>query len=92
MKFYNISELRNQTKSVMRYLSVNKKVVIMDNGKPSALMIGINEENFESMFDMVQKLEVQLAVYELRKQSLKDFPISLTENEIQQEINSVRYR
>ena len=59
MKFYNISELRNQTKSVMRYLSVNKKVVIMDNGKPSALMIGINEENFESMFDMVQKLEVQ---------------------------------
>lgn len=92
MKFYNISELRNQTKSVMRYLSVNKKVVIMDNGKPSALMIGINEENFESMFDMAQKLEVQLAVYELRKQSLKNFPISLTENEIQQEINSVRYR
>ena len=45
----------------------------MDNGKPSALMIGINEENFESMFDMVQKLEVQLAVYELRKQSLKIF-------------------
>ena len=92
MKFYNISELRNQTKSVMRYLSVNKKVVIMDNGKPSALMIGINEENFESMFDMAQKLEAQLAVYELRKQSLKNFPISLTENEIQQEINSVRYR
>ena len=55
-------------------------------------MIGINEENFESMFDMVQKLEVQLAVYESRKQSLKNFPISLTENEIQQEINSVRYR
>lgn len=54
MKFYDISELRNQIKSVMRYLSVNKKVVIMDNGKPSALMIGINEENFESMFDMVK--------------------------------------
>lgn len=92
MKFYNISELRNQTKSVMRYLSVNKKVVLIDNGTPSALMIGINEENFESMFDMAQKLEAQLAVYELRKQSLKNFPISLTENEIQQEINSVRYR
>ena len=59
MKFYNISELRNQTKSVMKYLSVNKKVVIMDNGKPSVLMIGIHEENFESMFDMVQKLEVR---------------------------------
>lgn len=92
MKFYNISELRNQTKSVMRYLSVNKKVVLIDNGTPSALMIGINEENFESMFDMAQKLEAQLAVYELRKQSLKNFPISLTENKIQQEINSVRYR
>lgn len=43
MKFYSISELRNQTKSVMKYLSVNKKVVIMDNGKPSALMMGINK-------------------------------------------------
>lgn len=90
MKFYSISELKNQTKSVMKYLSVNKKVVIIDNGKPSALMIGINEENFESMLDMVQKLEVQLAVFELQEQSLKNFPISLTENEIQQEINATR--
>lgn len=90
MKFYSISELRNQTKSVMKYLSVNKKVVIMDNGKPSALMMGINKENFELVLDMVQKLEVQLAVSELQEQSLKNFPISLTENEIQQEINATR--
>lgn len=34
--------------------------------------------------------EVQLAVSELQEQSLKNFPISLTENEIQQEINATR--
>ena len=53
-------------------------------------MIGINESNFEAVLAFVQKLEMQLAVSELQKQSLKNFPVPLTDEEIQNEINAVR--
>lgn len=90
MNFYGIRELSNNTKAVMTNLAANKKAVITDNGKPSALMIGINESNFEAVLAFVQKLEMQLAVSELQKQSLKNFPVPLTDEEIQNEINAVR--
>ena len=86
MNFYGIRELSNNTKAVMTNLAANKKAVITDNGKPSALMIGINE----AVLAFVQKLEMQLAVSELQKQSLKNFPVLLTDEEIQNEINAVR--
>ena len=64
MNFYGIRELSNNTKAVMTNLAANKKAVITDNGKPSALMIGINESNFEAVLAFVQKLEVTETIVE----------------------------
>ena len=83
MNFYGIRDLSNNTKSVMSSVSTNKKVIITDNGKPSAIMLSINESNFETILAFVQKLEMQLAVTELQKQSLANFPDSISDDEIQ---------
>ena len=90
MNFYGIRDLSNNTKSVMSSVSTNKKVIITDNGKPSAIMLSINESNFETILAFVQKLEIQLAVTELQKQSLANFPDSISDDEIQKEIDATR--
>lgn len=74
----------------MSSVSTNKKVIITDNGKPSAIMLSINESNFETILAFVQKLEMQLAVTELQKQSLANFPDSISDDEIQKEIDATR--
>ena len=90
MNFYGIRDLSNNTKSVMSSVSTNKKVIITDNGKPSAIMLSINESNFETILAFVQELEMQLAVTELQKQSLANFPDSISDDEIQKEIDATR--
>ena len=90
MNFYGIRDLSNNTKSVMSSVSTNKKVIITDNGQPSAIMLSINESNFETILAFVQKLEMQLAVTELQKQSLANFPDSISDDEIQKEIDATR--
>ncbi len=90
MNFYGIRDLSNNTKNVMTSVSTNKKVIITDNGKPSAIMLSINESNFETVLSFVQKLEMQLAVSELQKQSLINFPDGLSDEDIQKEIEAAR--
>ena len=90
MNFYVIRDLSNNTKNVMTSVSTNKKVIITDNGKPSAIMLSINESNFETVLSFVQKLEMQLAVSELQKQSLINFPDGLSDEDIQKEIEAAR--
>ncbi len=90
MNFYGIRDLSNNTKNVMTSVSTNKKVIITDNGKPSAIMLSINEANFETVLSFVQKLEMQLAVAELQKQSLTNFPDGLSDEDIQKEIEAAR--
>ena len=90
MNFYGIRDLSNNTKNVMTSVSTNKKVIITDNGKPSAIMLSINESNFETVLSCVQKLEMQLAVSELQKQSLINFPDGLSDEDIQKEIEAAR--
>ena len=50
MNFYGIRDLSNNTKNVMTSVNTNKKVIITDNGKPSAIMLSINEANFEALY------------------------------------------
>ena len=90
MNFYGIRDLSNNTKSVMSSVSTNKKVIITDNGKPSAIMLSINESNFETILAFVPKLEMQLAVAELQKKSLTNFQDSIPDDEIQKEIDAAR--
>lgn len=90
MNFYGIRELSNNTKSVLNSVGENGSAIITDNGKPAALMLNINEANFENVIAMVYKLQAQNALSELQKQSAVNFPNGLTDDEIEKEINSVR--
>ena len=90
MNFYGIRELSNNTKNVMATIAQGNKAIITDNGKPAALMLNLTEENFETVIAFAQKLEAQLALTEIQKQAVTDFPDGLSEEEIQAEISAAR--
>lgn len=90
MKFCGIRELSNNTKAVLENVSQGNKVIITDNGKPSAMMIQINEDNFELILSLVQQLEMQANLSSIWNKALKDFPKGMAEEEIEEEISATR--
>jgi len=49
MKFYSVRDLRTDSRSIWESLRGNGEAIITNNGKPTALMIDISEDNFEIM-------------------------------------------
>ena len=57
MRFYSIHELSNNTETVLSSVAAEHLVVITENGKPSALMVGVSEENFEETLSILKQIE-----------------------------------
>lgn len=58
MRFYSIHELSNNTETVLSSVAAEHLVVITENGKPSALMIEVSEENFEETLSILKQMKV----------------------------------
>ena len=88
MKFYSMRDLRTESKQMWETLSANQEVVITNNGKPAALMIDVNEDNFEEMLRAVRQAKSMVAVNAIRAtaRSMGYF----SEEEIESEIAAVR--
>lgn len=57
MRFYGIHELSNNTETVLSSVAAEHLVVITENGKPSALMIEVSEENFEETLSILKQMK-----------------------------------
>lgn len=57
MRFYSIHELSNNTETVFSSVAAEHLVVITENGKPSALMIEVSEENFEETLSILKQMK-----------------------------------
>ncbi|MDR3365172.1 MAG: type II toxin-antitoxin system Phd/YefM family antitoxin [Clostridiales Family XIII bacterium] len=71
MNFLSMRELRTQTAAIKTMLSNDGSIVVTNNGKPAALMIDINEDNFEDVLTDLRKLRAKRAIRLLQKQSEK---------------------
>ena len=58
MRFYSIHELSNNTETVLSSVAAEHLVVITEKGKPSALMVGVSEENFEETLSILKQMKV----------------------------------
>ena len=47
MKFASVRELKNQTSSVLRTAAAGTDVLVTSNGRPVAVIHGLNEEDLE---------------------------------------------
>jgi len=57
MLFLSIREFSKAPKAALSKLAEDGKAVLTNNGKPAAIMIPVDTENFEKVFNLVQNVE-----------------------------------
>ena len=79
MKFVSVSELKNDTSSVVRQVSGGGAVVVMKHGKPCAAVIRISEDDLDQLLfedSPLVKQALHEALEDLRRKryvTLKDY-------------------
>jgi len=57
MQFLTIREFSKSPRAALSKLAQDGKAVLTNNGKPVAIMIPVNAESFERVFNLVQEVE-----------------------------------
>lgn len=88
MNFYSSRDLRSTPKAMWDQLAEDGEIVITNNGRPAALMINLQDGDFEEMVRAVRQARALMAFNALRAQAARQGYFS--EAEIEAEIKAVR--
>jgi prevent-host-death family protein len=91
MKFLSTRELRNRPGHV-RALVRKDDLVLTTNGKPIAILLGIEEDELEETARAIRQAKAQLALSRLRKQAARRGADRMAASAIDAEIRAVRSR
>lgn len=89
MKFLSTRDLRNRP-GYVRELMQDDKLVLTSNGKPVALLIGIDEGELDDTIRAVERAQAQLALSRMRREAAARGIDRLSPKEIDAEIRAVR--
>ena len=88
MDFLTIRELRASSRTIWRKLSQDGKMVITNNGKPTALLLDISNEDLEETLSALRQIKAMRLFNRMRAEAeQRGF---LSEKEIEAEIISSR--
>ena len=88
MNFYSIRDLRTDTKDVCESVRSYGEAVITNNGKPTVLMLDIQEEDFDTVLQAVRQAKAMIAFNNMR--SIAAANGYMTDEEIEAEIKAAR--
>jgi hypothetical protein len=86
MKFVTIRELVSNQKNTRKMISLEESVLTF-NGKPIAITIPVNEDNFEYIVNEAALIELKSAVNSMQKKSMA---AGITEKDAAREIAAYR--
>ena len=90
MKFVSVRELRLKPGEVWKAAKVEKDLVITANGRPIAILTGVDENTFEQELATIQRARALTALDRLHKKSVENGTHTISEKEIQIEIDETR--
>ena len=90
MKFVSVRELRLKPGDVWKAAKVEKDLVITANGRPIAILTGVNEDTFEQELAVIQRARALTALDRLHRDSVQKGKHRMSEKDIQVEIDEVR--
>ena len=90
MEFISIRDFRNATKNAWAALERDCKVVITNNGKPKAIMLGVDSRNFEDVLLSIKRIELAGVIEKLQQQSIEKGTADMSLDEINAEIAIAR--
>lgn len=88
MNFYSVRDLRTDSKSMWADLTSGDEVVLTNNGKPSALIIGIPEGSFDEIVQAVRQAKAMIALNSMRRKAAREGYMS--DDEIESIITEAR--
>jgi hypothetical protein len=91
MKFLSTRELRNRPGHV-RHLAQKDDLVLTANGKPIAILLGVEEGELEETARAVRQAKTQFALSRLHKQAARRGTDRMSASAIDAEIRAVRSR
>jgi prevent-host-death family protein len=92
MKFITARDLRLKPGDVWKLAKKEKDLVITANGRPIALLTGINEDTLEEELDVIQRARALRALDEIHRESILKGMDQLSFEAIESEIKQVRRR
>lgn len=90
MKFVSVRELSLKPAKVWKALKKDGDIIITSNGRPIAILTGVDENNLEASLQAIKQARACLAMETMQERSVKAGLDKLTQDEIEKEIKSVR--
>lgn len=90
MDFITARELRLNTADLWAMLDKEREIVVTLNGKPVALLTGINGETLEDTLKAVRKARGEWAMNKLRQEAREHGLDKMSAEEIEEEIRQAR--
>ena len=90
MSFVSFRELRTSTAKISNMLSDDGKIVVTSNGKPKAIMIQVNEADFEETLAVLNQVKLAKAINNIRAAAQRSGASEMTLDEINAEIAQSR--
>ena len=88
MKFCSIHDLRNETTNVCETVRQEGEVVVMDNDKPTFLMLTVADDSFETILRAIRQAKATIAFNNMRAVAAENG--YMTDEEIEAEISESR--
>lgn len=88
MNFYSIRDLRTTSKAIWGNLALDGEVVITSNGKPTALLVDLENYDFEETVKAVRQAKAMIAFNSMRNRACENGFMS--DEEINAEIQVAR--
>jgi prevent-host-death family protein len=89
MKFLSTRDLRNRP-GYVRELARDDDLVLTANGKPIAILVGVDEDEFEETARVIKQAKAQRALARMRRQAARRGVDRLPPKAIDSEIRAVR--
>jgi PHD/YefM family antitoxin component YafN of YafNO toxin-antitoxin module len=90
INFLSFRELRTSTAKINDMLADDGKIVVTSNGKPKAIMIQVNEADFEDALAMLNQAKFARAISNIRASAQRSGASKMTLDEINAEIAQSR--
>jgi antitoxin (DNA-binding transcriptional repressor) of toxin-antitoxin stability system len=90
MKFITVRDIRSSPAAIWKRLPEEQEMVITNNGKPIALLTPLSDETLEETVSAVRRARAVNAARKMRRIAEERGLSSLTEDDIQAEIDAAR--
>lgn len=88
MGYCSVRDLRNAKKEVWDNLEKEGELIVLNNGKPRALIFDVTNENVDMMIKAVRQAKAMISFNQMREKAQNNGFMS--EEEINREINEAR--